>query len=264
MNQPSENEWVTGTVSLSIKGEPIEMELTVPAQPVKLRRMLPILQMMTNSFVEMSEQVVVRQGKQISCKAGCGACCRQAVPLAETEAYQIAELVENLPEPRRSEIKKRFADAVKFFHENSWFERMNSYGDLSKQERIDLVMEYFYEGIPCPFLENESCSIHTERPLGCREYLVTTPAEHCAKPTAQTVKPIEIMLKFSENLRQMAWTGRMDQKKINFVPLVRALEWTATYPENSAKKNGQEWMGEFFQRLTGDEIPSEHADNQQD
>lgn len=259
MNQSSENEWVTGTVTLSIKGEPIEMELTVPAKPVRLKRMLPILQVMTNSFVGMSEQASKHQGADISCKKGCGACCRQAVPLAEVEAYQIAELVENMPEPRRSEIKARFAEGVKYFHANNWFERMNSYGDLSAKEREMTVMEYFYQGIPCPFLEDESCSIHTERPLGCREYLVTTPAEECARPTAQGVKPIKLFLTLSENLRQMAWTGHMDKKKINFVPLIRALEWAEMHPENPVEKNGQEWMGEFFQLMTNAENPPAEA-----
>ncbi|MGI8469968.1 MAG: YkgJ family cysteine cluster protein [Pyrinomonadaceae bacterium] len=255
MNQSSENEWITGVVTLSIQGEPIEMELTVPTRPVGLRRMLPILQMMTNSFVEMSAEGAKKQGGKISCREGCGACCRQAVPLAETEAYQIAELVENLPEPRRSEIKKRFADGVKFFHEKNWFERMNHYGELSPAERQEVVMEYFYENFPCPFLENESCSIHTERPLACREYLVTTPAECCAKPTAQTVKPIKILLKFSETLRQISLSENLDERKINFVPLVRALEWAEIFPEKRAEKNGQEWMAEFFQKLTDSEIP---------
>jgi Fe-S-cluster containining protein len=36
--------------------------------------------------------------------------------------------------------------------------------------------------MPCPFLEDESCSIHPDRPLVCREYLVTSPAELCAGP----------------------------------------------------------------------------------
>lgn len=258
------DEWVTGKVTLSIKGEPVEMELTVPAKPVKLRRMLPILQMMTNSFVDMSAEAVRRQGEKISCKAGCGACCRQGVPIAEAEAYQIAELVESFPEPRRSEIKKRFADGIKHFHENKWIERMENYGDLTPKERETTVMEYFYEGIPCPFLENESCSIHTERPLICREYLVTTPAENCAKPTAQTVRPIEIFLEFSKSLRRLAWSGKMDLRKINFVPLIRALEWTEMYPEEAAEKSGEEWMGEFFQSLTGAEINGSKANAEHD
>lgn len=258
------DEWVTGNINFSIKGEPVEMEVTVPANQVRLRRMLPILQMMTNSFVDMSEEGAKRQNAKISCKAGCGACCRQAVPLAEIEVYQIAALVENLPEPRRSEVRQRFADGVKRFHEKNWFERMNGYGDLTPQERQKIILEYFYEGVPCPFLENESCSIHTERPLSCREYLVTTPAENCAKPTAETVRPINILLKFSDTLRAMAPTGHLDERKINFVPLIRALEWAEIYPENVSEKSGQQWVGEFFQKLTGSKIVSNNAETNGD
>ena len=62
--------------------------MTVPAKPVKPMRMLPIFQAMASSFVDTSIEEIEAQGKKISCKAGCGACCRQAVPLAEIEAYQ--------------------------------------------------------------------------------------------------------------------------------------------------------------------------------
>jgi hypothetical protein len=34
--------------------------------------------------------------------------------------------------------------------------------------------------VACPFLEDEACSIHADRPLSCREYLVTSPPELCA------------------------------------------------------------------------------------
>ena len=51
---------------------------------------------------------------------------------------------------------------------------------------------YFALGIPCPFLEEESCSIHPDRPLVCREYLVTSPAELCAGPTQEGVTPVPV------------------------------------------------------------------------
>ena len=44
----------------------------------------------------------------------------------------------------------------------------------------------------CPFLEEESCSIHPDRPLVCREYLVTSPAELCAGPTQEGVTPVAV------------------------------------------------------------------------
>lgn len=250
-------EWVTGTFKLSLHGEPVEMQMTVPAKPIKPMRMLPIFQMMTNSFLEIGVDATQKQGEKISCRAGCGACCRQPVPLAEIEAYQIAELVENLPEPRRSQIKARFAEGVKHFHEIRWFEEMDNFAALSLEERQKVILKYFYEGVACPFLENESCSIHHDRPLSCREYLVTTPAENCAQPTAETVNPIKPLFKFSETLRQIERSENL--VNLNFVPLIRSLEWAEMYPEKMPEKSGQEWIADFFQKLTNAEIPSEGA-----
>lgn len=257
----AENEWVTGNVRLNIKGYPMEMEMTVPALPVKPHRMLPVLQQMASSLVEASAKAVESQGKSISCKAGCGACCRQPVPISEIEVYQIAELVESMPEPRRSIIRQRFADGVAHFKKVGWFDKMNQqYEDGKRKESVqavreatDVVMEYFYEGIPCPFLEKESCSIHPDRPIACREYLVTSPAEHCAKPSAQTVRVVDLILKPSRTVRELGRTGRM--KEYGLLTLIRAVELAELVPENFEEKTGEGWMADFFTNLTKQEIP---------
>jgi len=165
-------DWVTGQITLSVHGAPLEMQMTVPAKSVKPHRMLPIFQQIANSFTDLGVKAVEAENKKISCKKGCGACCRQPVPLAEIEAYQIAELVENLPEPRRGKVKMRFDEAAKHFHKIGWFEKLENCKE--KEEIEKTVLEYFFEGVACPFLEEESCSIHQDRPVACREYLVTT------------------------------------------------------------------------------------------
>ena len=251
-------EWKTGKVTLSLFGEPVEMEMTVPAKPVKATRMLPIFQAVTSSFVELGVSAVVGEGKEISCKAGCGACCRQAVPLAEVEAFQIAELVENMPEPRRSRIKRKFAEGARHFHENHWFEKMERYPRLSAKERQALVMEYFNEGVPCPFLEDESCSIHPNRPLSCREYLVTSPAENCAQPTAETIRQVRFTLKPSITLLEISNTRNL--KNSFFVPMIQALEHAEKFRDISEEKTGEAWMADFFRNLTKAEIPAEEVE----
>ena len=254
------DEWITGNVTLSIKGVPIQMEMTVPAKPVKPHRMLPIFQKMTNSFVEMSVRAMDEIGEKISCKAGCGACCSQAVPIAEVEVYQIAELVENMPEPRRSEIKKRFADAVEHFESMGWFERVQKAANQKMPdnpqyiptELLDAAIEYFNEGIPCPFLENNSCSIHEDRPLSCREYLVTSAAEYCSKPTGETVKKVPLLIRPSKSLPHVGATGSLSG--IGVLPLIRALEVAEKIPERFPEKTGDKWIADFFEHLTKSEI----------
>ncbi len=245
------DDWVTGQITLSVHGAPLEMQMTVPAKPIKPHRMLPIFQQIANSFTDLGVKAVESENKKISCKKGCGACCRQPVPLAEIEAYQIAELVENLPEPRRGKVKMRFDEAAKHFHKIGWFEKLENCKE--KEEIEKTVLEYFFEGVACPFLEEESCSIHKDRPVACREYLVTSPAENCSEPTAQTVRLIQLPLKASDGLRQV---GRSENlQKMNFVPFVLALEWVEKYPEKFAEKTGEQWMADFFRTLTKSEIP---------
>jgi Fe-S-cluster containining protein len=253
--------WVTGKVVLKVGGYPVEMELTVPAPPVKPHRMLPIFQQMTNSIVSMSEDAVREAGEEISCKMGCGACCRQPVPIAETEVYQIAALVEDMPEPRRTVIKQRFIDANKHFAEMGWFDRIAELAKRAKPENENYIskdlahetMGYFHEGIACPFLENESCSIHESRPLSCREYLVTSPAENCAKPTAESIEKVPLLLHPSRSMRFVGRTGKLSHWGL--VPLIRALEFAEQYPETFAVKTGERWAAEFFEQLAHQEIP---------
>lgn len=246
-------EWITGNVTLSIGGTPLDLQMTVPAKPVKPQRMLPIFQQMTHSFVGMAENVVESAGAKISCVKGCGACCRQAVPLAEIEAYKLAELVEAMPDVRRDEIKKRFETAWHHFSEIGWFERLDNCA-TAPETREKVVLEYFYEGIPCPFLEDESCSIHESRPLVCREYLVTSPAENCSAPTPEKIRMVEQPIKVSNTVRKITNSPNLNMS-VNFVPLVLALEWTKRNVDEFPEKTGEQWMAEFFTNLTNSEIP---------
>ncbi len=252
-----ENEdWITGNIRLSVGGEPLELQMTVPVKPVKPQRMLPIFQQMTDSFVGIAENSVAVAGGKISCRKGCGACCRQTIPLAEIEAHQIAETVEAFPEPRRRAIKTRFETAWQHFSEIGWFERLDNCTDFSHGEREKVILDYFREGVPCPFLEDEICSIHQVRPLACREYLVTSPAENCAELTAEGVRIVDLPIKPSETVRKITNRKTFNQT-VNFVPLVLALEWAARFPDDFPEKTGEHWMADFFTTLTKSEIPKE-------
>ncbi len=254
------NSWVTGNIVLRINGEPVEMEMTVPAFPVKPHRMLPVFQQMASAVVDSCVKAVEDEGKQISCKAGCGACCRQAVPISETEAYQIAELVEAMDEPRRSVVKKRFADALKHFIEIDWFSQLNNLADMassgdpgfSPAEYERVVTGYMDEHIYCPFLVDESCSIHPDRPLVCREYLVTSPAENCQSPTAETIEKVPIFMRPSKAILNVGRTKNMDG--ISSLMMIEALDFTARNPESFEEKTGPEWAGEFFTQLSKKDV----------
>jgi hypothetical protein len=91
----------------------MRFQVGVPKTPIAGRELLPLAQNLSNAIVDATVREIETRGGKISCCKGCGACCRQLVPISEVEARYIAELVESLPEPRQSKVKARFEDAAK-------------------------------------------------------------------------------------------------------------------------------------------------------
>jgi hypothetical protein len=84
--------------------------------------------------------------------------------------------------------------------------------------------------MPCPFLEDESCSIYVDRPMVCREYHVTSPAERCAKLFEQPVDRVEVPVRLGDVITRTA--QRLNEIPAYSVPLVLALEWSEAHGES--------------------------------
>src|SRR3954469_22509336 len=214
---------VPAQVALTIGGRRIELQLAVPTGPMRPRTLLPLLQSLTDTVVGIATDEVRERGEAISCQAGCGACCRQLVPISATDTRHLRDVVNAPPEPQQSAVKARFADALRRFDEAGLLLRLRGLAPMAKDELRSLGLDYFRVGVACPFLEDESCSVHPDRPLACREYLVTSPAANCARPTAETVQCVELPGKVSNVLAGLETTADAPRGKV--VPLVLALEW---------------------------------------
>lgn len=239
----------SASLKMSIAGRPIEIQIDVPMGPTKPRQLMPLLQWLTNEVVDIACDQVAAEGKTISCRAGCGACCRQLVPISQAEAYRIAELVERLPEPRRGEIRRRFEEVHDRLAAAGLLERLTEPATMEEGTLHTTGMDYFRLGLACPFLEDESCSIHPDRPLSCREYLVTSPAEHCRQPTAQTVVKVTLPVKISSALLRLERGER--EGVVPWVPLSLAPQWAEQHPEPPPRHSGPELMEEVFSRIRG-------------
>jgi len=221
----------TATLRLSVGELRIVHPITVPSGPVAAADVVPALQGLVNAVVAAAEA-----GKAISCRKGCGACCRQLVPVSRTEAERLLETVAALPAERRAVLEARFAAA----------EAALAAADLKERKgRPDreLSTAYFGLGIPCPFLEDESCSIHPDRPLVCREYLVTSPADLCAGPAQEGVTPVPVP-KVS-----LAARGLQDESE-DWFPLALLMDWAKTRPKGGARRTGPEWIQKFLKGMS--------------
>ena len=125
-------EMLSGDLKLDIGGEHFELNLTIPATPVRPRRMLPVFQMLTNQIVARGIERANEEGKAISCKAACGACCRQPLLISEAEVFNLADLIESMPFERRTTIKQRFREGREYFEKLDWFNRFDAMSERAK------------------------------------------------------------------------------------------------------------------------------------
>jgi Fe-S-cluster containining protein len=198
--------------------------------------------------VASAEQDGQERGACVSCKKGCGACCRQLVPISPVEARHVARLVEAMPEPRRSEIRRRFAMAHEKLEAAGLWKKLEERESWPETGVSDIGLEYFRQGIPCPFLEDESCSIHLDRPMTCREYLVTSPAENCSNPTPEGIEwlPMAAKVWVAAARCEPAPTGG---RYVNWIPLVQALDWAAEHSAPPPQKSGPELLRQVIESL---------------
>jgi Fe-S-cluster containining protein len=235
-------------VSLECEDWSLDFQVDVPVGSMHLREVLPFARALSDAVVNATENLLQADGKTISCKKGCGACCRHLVAISEVEARRIAELVSNFDELRQSELRARFATAIAKFDEANLLESLLNREILTSEQYEALCEEYFAQQIACPFLEDESCSIHEERPITCREYLVTSPAEYCAKPKLHQIDRVRVPIRvFNAVARcQTAPTEHLEER---WVPLILALEW-AKNPDEPPAVEGEKLFGEFLGHLS--------------
>ncbi|HEY2783336.1 MAG TPA: YkgJ family cysteine cluster protein, partial [Fimbriiglobus sp.] len=237
---------VTVSVELPLSAGTLELELVVPAGPTRPGQMIPLFQALTNTFVEIGESQATAAGRSVSCRKGCGACCRQPVPVSEIEARHLRELVDAIPEPRRSVVLERFAVARRRAEEAGLLPLLSAPELHEPMDIQSAVTDYFRLGIACPFLEEESCSIHAVRPTSCREYLVTSPAEKCAEFKPEGIHRVPIPARVSKAIK--CFDADRGERPNHWIPLILAPEWAETHPDPSEPQIGTEVFQRFHDR----------------
>lgn len=220
--------WRDAKIHLDVLGQTRELALRVRSGPARARDLLTMATEISRQVSEMAVAGAVAGGAQVTCKAGCAACCRHLVPISGIEARQLAEAVDGLPPRRRREVRRRFAEAVRRMEAIGLLDPLAARGrsTLRGAGWDDVSGRYFAAQIACPLLEDEKCGLYEDRPLVCREYLVVTPAAWCAAldGRAQAVaRPVRMSEVLAETGNEVAGV------EFASVPLALALEWAEVH-----------------------------------
>ena len=80
-----EPETVAGRMKLRMGPHEVELHANVPKDEVPLRLVLPLARLLSDAIVAVADAEVAASDERISCTKGCGACCRQLVPVSMPE-----------------------------------------------------------------------------------------------------------------------------------------------------------------------------------
>ncbi len=210
------------TAEVQTPDGPLKGKVAIYSGPTHLAELIPPIQALLDGLVVLSLKREQKQGRQISCRPGCCACCRHMVPLSIPETFYMRDLVAGLPPDKKQIICRRFEQIFDKLEQAGLNARMRD-PDITDESNLVLAREYFEMGIACPFLENESCSIYPARPLACREYFVTTPAEWCTRPFDHQISKTKTIASMPVVLAHLAADVLSLPGKL--VPLTLSLHW---------------------------------------
>jgi len=238
-------------VELTVGVERIRLELQFSSECVQAVQLLPLLQALADKIVAVGVREAESKGRKISCRKGCGACCSQLVPVSEPEALYLLQLIESMPEDRQRLVRERFSRNRRLVEEAGLLEEVAVSASVGARKiRREVGLRYFKLGLSCPFLEQGACSIHPHRPLSCREYLVVSTPEECARPELGGVEKVVFPRNLSTILYACGDGAGDDEMRV--VPLVLLHEWGAKHPpEQFPSFEPACYVENFLRKLAG-------------
>jgi Fe-S-cluster containining protein len=189
-------------------------------------------------LIEGELAVLQENGGQVSCRAGCAACCRQFVVVSPLEARSIERHVRSADRTQQRRWQEAQAQHSKALSRlPSLMRRVQAFraagGYLTPEAGDALEREYWAAQIPCPFLAGERCTIYPVRPFACREHFALTPAELCARDLDAVETP-------PTRFEFRAVAGQVGERCFNLedrlIPLFEAVTYAANQREAAKRQ----------------------------
>ncbi len=239
-------------IALNTPAGQLTTGLDVPAGFVPITSIVPLTRRLGEEMAVLEERRVRETGRTISCRMGCAACCRMLVPLSPPEAFALKTYVTQLPQERRERLIRQVAEVKRTLEDNRLLDRLEAVAESARpipdDELEPINRAYHALRIPCPFLENEMCSIYEARPAACRELLVTSPADLCRDPVNNPVTAIPVSARIGTVLG-LLWSGLTDSPP-RLVPLPLALDWADQHEQESKRTwPGSSLIDEMLDKL---------------
>ncbi len=230
-------------VELSTPDGVLRGKVAVTRGPMRLAGLVRTTCGLTDALVAHAIELEEQAGRTISCRAGCAACCRYMVPVSPAEALHLMDVIESLEPDRRRSVLEKFDEIVGVLEQHEMIAELLD-PPPTDEPVLPIARRYFELQLACPLLADESCVLHTERPIACRHCNTTSPPAACSRPYEPGVAQVPMPLPLSAPLARL--TAQLTGQPPGLIPLPLVPRWVAQH----ADLRQRTWPGlELFDRF---------------
>jgi Fe-S-cluster containining protein len=220
---------------LDIAGKKIPFHINVTAKNATLADIVPLARKISTKLAAVFTADLVEKGYSIPCCKGCCACCSSLIPLSVPEAFRLREELLAMPNDVSNQIMRSCINtAEKILDKAQRTAQMEGFSKNGKP-RISQINKWYGElKLPCPFLSESLCTLYEQRPLACREHIVTGSSASCqikskCRPNV-AIMPVSVL----EALGQL--TSELEQTEVGAIMLPLSFAWAQDNIERAKRK----------------------------
>jgi Fe-S-cluster containining protein len=184
---------------------------------------------LSETLISAETEKRLAQGSPVSCRKGCTHCCFQVIPVSAPEAFYLVDLLklDTLSSDSNRDWKNRVTEQ---FQKN--ISKIKT-GNMEEGGYFNQAQKYFSLQMPCPFLFENSCSIHASRPHACREQLVFSNPEDCKNINSNLIQVMHLPISIREALALVAAEvlGTIQE----MIPMIHMFSWVKENQEAGSR-----------------------------
>jgi Fe-S-cluster containining protein len=213
-------------ISIPIADSSLDVTLSCTDKPVSLSELVPICRKLADMIIEKVIQHRQKTAPPTACKKGCSPCCHYMIPLSPAESFRLHEEIQQMPRDRKRKAIRSMLLAARRVLEYR-VPRLAAEGQHSEElqtPNLEMISDWYDSfHLPCPFLTDNACSIYANRPIACREYMVTGNPLGCKTTSNKTVSIIEMPVSIAEVLNKVS--NRLEGTQTESVILPVSIVW---------------------------------------
>jgi hypothetical protein len=155
-----------------------------------------------------------------------------------------------MPEPQRQAVQATFAERDSQLAQAGIRDIFLRETPLTDAEHAKQAVEAYVQlKLACPFLVDDACSIHPQRPFVCRQYLVTSDPALCNDPLHEPVEVVPMPLLPAHAM--LSATEKFLGLSTGTIPLVLAMAYVNKHRSSLEKQvNMKDALQHWIQQLT--------------